>query len=85
VPSWMSNVSLAYTSNKPPVFEHTWTDFGVTFMKRKDDGLLRYRRLTKELCGLDRLVLARELRGRSPMLEGKDWEVFSIDVTWPQG
>ena len=55
----MWNVSLAYTSSKPPVSEHTWTDFSVTFMKRKDDGLLRYWGFTKELCGLDRLVLAK--------------------------
>ena len=34
--------SLVYTSSKPPVFEHAWTDFGVTFIERKDDGSLRY-------------------------------------------
>ena len=54
-------------------------------MKKKDDSLLHYWGPTKELCGLDRLVLAKELRGRSPMLEGKDREAFSINVAWPQG
>jgi hypothetical protein len=77
--------SSIYFGQTATVFEHTWTDFGVTFMKRKDDGLLRYWGLTKELCGLDKLVLAKALRKRSPMLEGKDREVFSINVTWPQG
>jgi hypothetical protein len=34
--------SSIYFEQTDTVFEHTWTDFGVTFMKRKDDGLLRY-------------------------------------------
>lgn len=80
----VQSFSSTYFEQAATVFEHTWTDFGVTFMKRKDDGLLRSWGLTKELCGLDRLVFAKELRERSPMLEGKDREV-SINVTWPQG
>jgi hypothetical protein len=40
---------------------------------------------TEEFCGLDRLMLARNVRGRSPMLEDPDREVFSINVKWPQG
>lgn len=54
-------------------------------MKRKDEGKLRTWGFTEEFCDLDRLVLARNVRGRSPMLEDPDREVFSINVKWPQG
>jgi hypothetical protein len=85
VPSWMCNVFSDIYFEPATAFEHTWTDFGVTFMKKKDDGTLRYWGFTEDFCGLERLVLAKELHGRSPMLEDKDREIFSVNVTWPQG
>lgn len=54
-------------------------------MKKKDEGQLRTWGFTEEFCGLDRLVLARSVKGRSPMLEDKEREVFSVNVKWPQG
>jgi hypothetical protein len=58
VASWMCNgFSSIYFEQAATVFEHIWTDFGVTFMKRKDDGSLRYWGFTEELCGLHGLVL----------------------------
>jgi hypothetical protein len=44
-----------YFEQAATVFERTWTDFGVTFVKRKDDGSLRY----WELCSHHRLVLSK--------------------------
>jgi hypothetical protein len=35
---WLSSIYFEQTAT---VFEHAWTDFSATFMKRKDDGLLR--------------------------------------------
>ncbi len=66
-------------------FEHSWGRDGVQFMKRKEGDKLRTWGFTEEFCGLDRLVLARNVRGRSPMLEDSEREVFSVNVTWPQG
>jgi hypothetical protein len=54
-------------------------------MKRDDEGKLRYWGFTEDFCGLERLVLAKETGGRSPMLEDKDREVYSVNVSWPQG
>ena len=54
-------------------------------MKRKEEGELRTWGFTEEFCGLERLVLARTLKGRSPMLDDPDREVFSINVKWSQG
>ena len=54
-------------------------------MKRNDEGKLRYWGFTEDFCGLERLVLAKEIGGRSPMLEDKDREVYSVNVSWPQG
>ena len=85
VPNWMCNVLSDIYFTPITEYEHTWTDFGVSFMKRQVDGSLRYWGFTEEFCGLERLVLAKELRGRSPMLEDKDREVYSVNVTWPQG
>jgi hypothetical protein len=66
-------------------FEHTWGREGVQFMKRKDEGKMRTWGFTEEFCGLDRLILARNMRGKSPMLEDPEREVFSVNVNWPQG
>ncbi len=66
-------------------FEHTWGKEGVQFMKRKDEGELRTWGFTEDFCGLERLVLARNLKGGSPMLDDPDREVFSINVKWSQG
>ncbi len=54
-------------------------------MKRKKEGELRTWGFTEGFCGLERLVLARNLKGRSPMLDDPDREVFSINVKWSQG
>jgi hypothetical protein len=85
VPSWMCNVLSDIYFEPATAFEHTWMEFGVSFMQKKDDGVMRYWGFTEDFCGLERFVLAKELRGRSPMLEDKDREVFSVSVTWPQG
>ncbi len=66
-------------------FEHAWVKEGLQFRKRKEEGELRTWGFTEELCGLERLVLARNPKGRSPMLDDPDREVFSINVKWSQG
>ena len=86
VPKWICNVfsDIYFDIN---AFEHTWTDFGVSFL-RKEDGKLNYWGFTEGFLGLERLVLAKKLRGRSPMLEQyetQDREVFSVNLSWPQG
>lgn len=53
-------------------------------MKRKDEGKLRNWGFSEEFCGLEKLVLAKNVKGRSPMLEDPR-EVFSINLHWPQG
>lgn len=88
VPSWLCNVfsDVYFEAAKSGEYEHSWGVEGVQFMKRKiDDGKLRTWGFTEEFCGLDKLVLARNIRGRSPMLEDPDREVFSVNVNWPQG
>jgi hypothetical protein len=82
----MCNVfSDVYFDLRNGEFEHTWVTEGVQFMKKKDEGKLRTWGFTEEFCGLDKLVLARNVRGRSPMLEDVEREVFSVSVTWSQG
>ena len=54
-------------------------------MKRRENGKPIYWGFAKEFCGLERLALAKEVEGRSPMLEDKEREVFSVNITWPQG
>jgi hypothetical protein len=49
------------------------------------DGTIISWGFTQNFCGLDRLVLAKEVRGRSLMLEDKGREIFSVNVIWPQG
>ena len=85
VPSWICNIFSDVYFSPPTSFEHTWTESGVCFMKRTEDGTLRSWGFTEEFCGLEKLALAKDHRGRSPMLEDKDREVFSINVSWPQG
>lgn len=84
VPKWICNVFSDVYFEPTDVFEHTWTDFGVSFLK-KEDGYLKYWGFTEGFLGLERVVLAKKIRGRSPMLEDHDREVFSINLTWPQG
>ena len=86
IPTWMCNVfSDVYFEGENGDFEHSWGKEGVQFMKRKDEGKLRTWGFTEDFCGLERLVLARNLWGRSPMLEDPEREVFSVNVNWPQG
>lgn len=86
VPSWMCSVfSDVHFELGLGDFEHTWGAEGVQFMKKKDEGKLRTWGFTEEFCGLDRLVLARNMRGRSPMSEDAEREIFSVNVNWPQG
>ena len=66
-------------------FEHEWEPNGVKFLKRVAGDDVRAWGFTEEFCGLDRLILARNIKGRSPMMEESDREVFSVSVTWPQG
>lgn len=84
VPKWICNVFSDIYFEPINTFEHTWTDFGVSFLK-KEDGQLKYWGFTEGFLGLERLVLAKKMRGRSPMLEDQDREVFSVNLTWPQG
>jgi hypothetical protein len=87
VPSWMCNVfSDVYFE---PVagngeFEHEWGREGVQFMKRKEGDKLRTWGYTEEFSGLDRLVLARSVKGRSPMAEDAGREIFSVNLNFPQ-
>ena len=83
VPKWMCNVFSDIYFTPINAFEHTWTDFGVSFL-RKEDGQLKYWGFTEGFLGLERLVLAKKTRGRSPMLEDHDREVFSVNLSWPQ-
>ena len=83
VPKWICNVFSDIYFTPINAFEHTWTDFGVSFL-RKEDGKLKYWGFTEGFLGLERLVLAKKTRGRSPMLEDQDREVFSVSLAWPQ-
>lgn len=84
VPKWICNVFSDIYFEPINTFEHTWTDFGVSFLK-KEDGQLNYWGFTEGFLGLERLVLAKKIQGRSPMLEDQDREVFSVNLSWPQG
>lgn len=84
VPRWICNV-FSDEYFKPNTFEHAWTDFGVSFLKIQDDNSLKHWGFTEGFLGLERLVLAKKLHGRSPMLEDTDREVFSVNISWPQG
>ena len=84
VPKWICNIFSDVYFEPIDAFEHTWTEFGVSFL-RKEDHKLSYWGFTEGSLGLERLVLAKKLRGRSPMLEDKDREVWCVNLTWPQG
>jgi hypothetical protein len=85
IPGWMCNIfSDIYFEGFNGGFEHTWSSEGVQFMKKKDGDKLRTWGFTEEFRGLDKLVLARNGKGRSPMLEDPEREVFSINLNWPQ-
>ena len=85
-PGWMCNVfSDIHFLGGTGVWEHSWTDRGVNFMKRRDDGQFISWAFTDQFLGLERLVLARDLKGRSPMMEDREREVFSVNVRWPMG
>jgi len=53
---WLSSTYFEQTAT---IFEHAWTDFGVTFMKRKDDGLLRTTGNSQRNSAVSGLVLAK--------------------------
>lgn len=83
IPSWICNIFSDVHLQPARDFEHDWSDFGVSFQQKKDDKWKPWG-YTENFCGLDKLVLSRQLQGRSPMLDDKDREVFSVNVTWPQ-
>lgn len=84
VPKWICNIFSDVYFEPIDAFEHTWTEFGVSFLK-KEDNSLKYWGFTEGFLGLERLVLGKKFHGRSPMLEDTDREVFSVNLTWPQG
>ena len=84
-PKWMCNIFSADYFDPITAFEHIWTDSGVSWMVKKDDGTLRYWGFTEDFCGLERIVLARDYHGRSPMLDDRDREAWSVNVNWPDG
>jgi hypothetical protein len=83
VPGWLCNIISDIYFAPARDFEHNWNDFGVSFKKR-EDGKWKHWGYTESFCGLDKLVMSRKLEGRSPMLEDKEREIFSVNVTWPQ-
>lgn len=83
VPGWLCNILSDIHFVPAKEYEHNWTDFGVKFQKL-DDGKWKAWGYTENFCGLDKLVLSRKSEGRSPMLEDKDREIFSVNITWPQ-
>ena len=83
IPGWLCNVMSDAVFLPVKDFEHDWTEFGVNF-QRFSDGKWKAWGYTENFCGLDKVVMARKLDGRSPMLEDKDREIFSVNVMWPQ-
>ncbi|EXJ91675.1 hypothetical protein A1O3_00225 [Capronia epimyces CBS 606.96] len=81
VPDWICNI-VSDVCFIPANYEHSWTEFGVNFFVREKAGMRPWG-YTENFCGLDRLVLSRNVQGRSPMLEDADREVFSVSLTWP--
>jgi hypothetical protein len=59
--------------------------FGISFTQKTNEGITRQLGFTEGFYGLERPVLEKEVRGRSPMLDDKDREVFLVNVTGPQG
>lgn len=83
VPGWMCNILSDVYFLPAKDYEHDWCDFGVDFQKFEDNKWQAWG-FTEDFCGLDKLVLSRKQDGRSPMLEDREREVFSINVMWPQ-
>ncbi|RMZ90835.1 hypothetical protein DV736_g1940, partial [Chaetothyriales sp. CBS 134916] len=84
VPSWLCNIVSDVYFVPINGYDHEWTGFDVSFRHKSGDKWRPWG-YTENFCGLHRLVLSRRRRGRSPMLEDRDREVFSINVIWPQG
>ena len=84
VPGWICNIlsDLYFGPTVEHIFEHRWTQTGVCFTKNNGQRAKAWG-YTEPFCGLDRLVLSRKPRGRSPMLEDKDREVWSVNLNWP--
>ena len=86
VPSWICNIFSDIYFLGQPLFEHTWTDKGVQFMRKAEDGsTLKPWGYTTDFFGLEKLAVAGPSSGRSPMMEDKDREIFSVNLNWPQG
>lgn len=83
VPGWVCNIISDIYLATDISFDYRWTDVGLQFT-RKVDGKLKPWGYTETFAGLDRLVLSRRLTGRSPMLEDKEREVWSVNLNWPQ-
>jgi len=83
VPNWMCNILSDCYFGSSREFQHNWTDTGVSFT-RNTNGKIKAWGYTQTFCGLDRLVLSRKSRGRSPMLDDRDREIWSINLNWPQ-
>ena len=83
VPGWLCNIFSDVYFSPAKDYEHNWCDFGVNFQKFEDNKWKAWG-FTENFCGLDKLVLSRKQDGRSPMLEDKEREVFSVNVMWPQ-
>ncbi|RMZ84031.1 hypothetical protein DV737_g1304, partial [Chaetothyriales sp. CBS 132003] len=83
VPSWLCNIVSDVYFVPVNGYDHEWTGFNVSFRQKHGDTWQPWG-YTENFCGLHRLVLSRRPRGRSPMLEDRDREVFSINVIWPQ-
>lgn len=83
VPNWVCNIfSDIYFNSSNLQFEHKWTVTGLQFTK-KTAGKLKPWGYTEAFCGLDRLVLSASPVGRSPMLEDKEREIWSVSLNWP--
>ncbi|RMZ79766.1 hypothetical protein DV738_g3165, partial [Chaetothyriales sp. CBS 135597] len=83
IPNWLCNIVSDVYFAPIHAYDHEWMGFDVSF-RHKDGNTWRPWGYTENFCGLHRLVLSRRQRGRSPMLEDRDREVFSINVIWPQ-
>lgn len=84
VPSWVCNIiSDIYFNSSNASFEHKWTATGLQFTRRTGDKLKPWG-YTESFCSLDRLVLSGKSAGRSPMLEDKEREIWSVNLNWPQ-
>jgi hypothetical protein len=84
VPKWICIIFSNVYFEPINAFEHFWTEFGVSFLK-KENNSLKYWGFTEGFLGLERLVLGKKFCGRSPILEDTDRKVFSVNLTWPQG